>query len=193
MHEAFEDDIELRNGRYSVKLPWKQGHDSLPSNYTNSLSRMKGQLRRLRKEPEVLDEYDSLIREQLSSLVIERLAELEESDKVHYLPHQTVIRRDATTTKLRIVYDASSKESKGGTSLNDCLHTGPSLNPLLFDVLVRFRENRVALVGDIEKAFLNIEVDSKDRDFFEIFVSRGRTLRQHEHYHVHVFVASFSG
>ena len=164
VHETFEDDIEFRNGRYSVKLPWKQGHNILPSNYANSLSRMKGQLRRLRKEPEVLDEYDSIIREQLSSGVIEKVAELEESDKIHYLPHQAVIRRDATTTKLRIVYDASSKESKSGTSLNDCLHTGPSLNPLLFDILVRFRENRVALVGDIEKAFLNIEVDPRDRD-----------------------------
>jgi hypothetical protein len=38
------------------------------------------------------------------------------------------------------------------------------LNPLLFDILVRFRENKVALVGDIEKAFLNIEVDPGDRD-----------------------------
>ena len=125
---------------------------------------MKGQLKRLRKEPEVLDEYDSIIKEQLNSGVIEKVAELEETEKVHYLPHHAVIRKDAETMKLRIVYDASSKERKNGTSLNDCLHTGPSLNPLLFQILVRFRENRVALVGDIEKAFLNIAVDEKDRD-----------------------------
>ena len=53
--------------------------------------------------------------------------------------------------------------TKTGTSLNDCLHVGPSLNPLLFDILLRFRENRVVLVGDIEKAFLNVGVDMKDR------------------------------
>lgn len=100
----------------------------------------------------------------MNSGVIEKVAELEETEKVHYLPHHAVIRRDAETTKLRTVYDASSKEGKTGTSLNDCLHTGPSLNPLLFEILVRFRENRVALVGDIEKAFLNIAVDAKDRD-----------------------------
>ena len=60
--------------------------------------------------------------------------------------------------------DASAKEGKNGIYLNDCLHTGPSLNPLLFEILVRLRENRVALVGDIEKAFLNISVDESDRD-----------------------------
>ena len=68
------------------------------------------------------------------------------------------------TTKVRVVYDASSKECKSGTSLNDCLHVGPSLNPLLYSILIRFRENRIALVGDIEKAFLNVEVDEAYRD-----------------------------
>ena len=165
VHESIENEIEFLEGRYSVKLPWKQGHDSFPCNFENSLSRMKGQLKRLKREPHVLNEYYSIIREQLSAGVVEKVSELEEtSDKVHYLPHHPVIRKDAKTTKLRIVYDASSKETKYGTSLNDCLHTGPSLNPLLFDILVRFRENKIALVGDIEKAFLNIAVNPLDHN-----------------------------
>ena len=53
---------------------------------------------------------------------------------------------------------------KTEASVNDCLHVGPSLNPLLFNILLRFRENRIALVGDIEKAVLNVEVDEADRD-----------------------------
>ena len=126
VHESFENDISFIDGRYSVKLPWKQGHEPLPSNYANSLSRMKGQIKRLKRETEVLEEYDSIIKDQLRSGVIERVAELEGACKVHYLPHQAVIRKDAETTKLRIVYDASAKEGKNGTSLNDCLHTGPS-------------------------------------------------------------------
>jgi len=87
------------------------------------------------------------------------------SEKAYYIPHLAVIRREASTTKLRVVYDASAKSGKGGISLNDCLHKGPSLNPLLFDILLRCIEKRVALIGDIEKAFLNIEVDKGDRDF----------------------------
>ena len=82
---------------------------------------------------------------------------------VHYLPHRTVVRLDRDTTKVRVVYDASSKVF--GPSLNDCLHIGPSLNPLLFDILLRFRVHEVALTADIEKAFLNIEIDPEHRNF----------------------------
>ena len=93
--------------------------------------------------------------------MIERVVELERPDGVYLIPHLAVIRKEASTTKLRVLYDASEKSSKEGTSV----HKGPSLTPLLFDILIRFREKRVALTGDIEKAFLNIEVDKEDRDF----------------------------
>ena len=165
IHEALLDKIKFNGLRYSVQLPWKQGHGYLPSNYSNSIARMKGQIKRLASEPNLLSEYDAIIKEQESVGIIERVGELETKEKVHYLPHQAVIRRDAKTTKLRIVYDASSKEGRKGTSLNDCLHVGPSLTPLLFDILLRFRENPIVLIGDIEKAFLNVEVASQDRDY----------------------------
>ena len=118
----------------------------------------------MEREPEILAGYAAIIDEQLHTGVIERVVELEVAPKVHYLPHQAVVRKEAKTMKVRIVYDASSKATKTGTSLNDCLHVGLSLNPLLFDILLRFRENRVVLMGDIEKAFVNVGVDKKDRD-----------------------------
>ena len=83
---------------------------------------------------------------------------------MHYLSHQAVIRKEAEATKLRVVFDASSKEDKKDTSLNNCLHVGTPLTPLPYDILLRFRENRIGLVADTEKSFLNIGVDKKDRD-----------------------------
>lgn len=157
VHEALVDKISFDGARYSVGLPWKQGHEQLPTNYANSLARMKGQIGRLSKEPEMLREYDAIIKDQLKTGIVEKVCELEKADQVHYLPHQAVIRKDAKTTKVRIVYDASSKARKKGTSLNECLHVGPSLTPLLFDILLRFRENKVILLGDIEKAFFRPE------------------------------------
>ena len=63
-----------------------------------------------------------------------------------------------------MVYDASAKLSKNGRSLNECLHVGPSLTPLLYDVLLRLIIYPIVLFGDIQKAFLQIESDPCDTD-----------------------------
>jgi hypothetical protein len=82
--------------------------------------------------------------------------------------HHAVVTKVTTTkvktTKVRIVQDASSKESKKALSLNDCLHVGPPLSPLLYEILLRLRQKKIALISDIEKAFLNIEIAWQDRD-----------------------------
>eukprot|EP00794_Sanderia_malayensis_P004267 gene4267-biopygen3471 len=164
VYEGFLDNVKFTCERYSVQLPWKVGHAPLPTNYSLSLARLKGQMRKLREQPEILKNYDKIIKEQLDADMIEQVYELESGNKTCYLPHQAVIRKDAETTKVRVVYDASSKEGKHGISLNDCLHVGPSLTPLLFEILLRFREHHIAIISDIEKAFLNVEVEPDDRD-----------------------------
>ena len=164
VHEDVIDHIEFTGERYSVRLPWKVGHGPVPLNYANSKARLKSQLRKLKQTPEILKQYDSIITEQLEANVISEVSTLEQANKVSYLPHQAVCRENAETTKVRVVYDASCKDGKTSTSLNDCLHKGPALTPLIFDILLRFRANSVAIVGDIEKAFLNIEINPEDRD-----------------------------
>lgn len=61
------------------------------------------------------------------------------------------------------MYDASAK--KDGPSLNYCLYAGPSLTPLIFDILLRFRLQSIGITSDIEKAFLNVSIAPDDRDF----------------------------
>ena len=179
VHESFENNISFNGSRYSVSLPWKEGHPELPSNYGTSMYRLKTQMRRLEKDPEILNEYGNIIEEQLRAGVIEKVAELEKAPKVHYLPHQAVVHNESATTKVRVVYDASSKENKNVACLNDCLHAGSPLTPLLYNILLRFRENRVVLVGDIEKAFLNVEVDPDDRDYLRfLWVEKPPDLSQ---------------
>jgi len=55
---------------------------------------------------------DTVIKEQAALGIVERVPELETAENVHYLPHHTVIQKDAKTTKLRVAYDASSKEEE---------------------------------------------------------------------------------
>ena len=73
------------------------------------------------------------------------------------MPHHGVQRPDKSTTKLRVVFDASSKIT--GNSLNDVLHVGPNLLTPLFDILIKFRKHKVGLMADIKQAFLQIQID----------------------------------
>lgn len=123
---------------------------------------MHGLLRRLRQEPTILREYDAIIRDQLERGMVEVVENKENSQRLtHYLPHHAVVRRDKTTTKVRVVYDVSARSN--GPSLNDCLHTGPKFNQKILEILLRFRSYPVALVADIERAFLMISVAPTDR------------------------------
>ena len=63
---------------------------------------------------------------------------------------------------MHVVYDASARSN--GPPLNDCLHPGPKFDQRIFDLLLRFRVHRVALIADIEKAFLMVSVAKDDCD-----------------------------
>ena len=124
-------------------------------------------MKRLRSDPETFQEYNEIIRDQEEKGIIERVNSSVETGRVgktHYLPHQPVKRQDALTTKLRVVFDASSKGNLALPSLNECVYIGPSMVPSIFDILLRFRTFKVGLAADIEKALLSIRVKEEQRD-----------------------------
>jgi len=87
---------------------------------------------RLLRKPEILKEYDKILKEQLHQGIIEPV-NVEENSGVepitHYFPHHVVIRQDRMTTKVRIIYDGSAKSDKHDLALNDFFYTGPNFNP----------------------------------------------------------------
>ena len=88
----------------------------------------------MRETPELLTKYDAVIQEQLSLGIVVTVPENGDSyNRVHYLPHHAVIRHNKSTTKVRVVYDASAKND--GPSLNDCLYSGASLHRRIFDII----------------------------------------------------------
>ena len=79
---------------------------------------------------------------------------------VHYLPHHGIYRPDKKSTSLRIVFDPACQYQ--GVSLNSFLHKGPCLIGNLLGVLLRFREEPTAFVGDIAKVYIQIELLEED-------------------------------
>jgi len=62
------------------------------------------------------------------------------------------------------MYDASAKTKQEHKSLNKCLYRGPVILPDVTGLLLRFRLSPIGLTSDIEKAFLNVSLQGKDRD-----------------------------
>ena len=164
--EEFVNNPKYNGTRYEVGLPWNN-RQSLPSDYNLSFNRLKALQQRFTKEPELAMEYNDIIQEQLKNNIVERITDEElnqQSGGFHYLPHHAVVRKERETTKVRIVFDGSAKAHNSPLSINDCLHKGPNFIPKLFDILIRFRWNPVAVTADIEKAFLMVGVPEEDRD-----------------------------
>ena len=79
------------------------------------------------------------------------------------MPHLPVL-TPGKTTKVHIVFDASSSVRSGVNSLNDCLHRGPIILPDLCGLLLRFRLYPIIVLADIRKAFLQVGLQERERD-----------------------------
>ena len=53
VQEEFEQNINFKDGRYFVNLPWREHHELLPDNYENCVARLNSTVKRLRKQPKV--------------------------------------------------------------------------------------------------------------------------------------------
>ena len=164
----FEKNIVYKDNRYETRLLWKLDPTNLDNNYEIAEHRLRGLNKRLKQNVWLFKNYAEILQDQLNKNVIEE-CKFKTTDKCYFLPHHPVI-RDDKSTKVRIVYDASAK-GKNQKSLNECLSTGPNLNPNILDIILKFRERKIAFTADIEKAFLQIGINSVDRDYLRFLYS----------------------
>ena len=138
VYSDFKEQLRRSNeGWYETGLLWKVDHPPLPTNKNGSLGRLSNLLKKLKHRPLVFEEYNKVIENHIEQGIVERVDDTSKTNnKEFYLPHKAVIRETAETTKLRVVFDASAKADNAVPSLNDCLETGPSLQNLLWNILV---------------------------------------------------------
>jgi len=145
--------------------PWKSSEVNLPENFDVAFGWMRLLAWRLQSDQTLLGQYNDIIQSQISSGIIENVEnELENVNKKHFIPHHPVVTPNKASTKVKIVYDASVKATKGANSLNECMYKGPVTWPDMCGVPLRFHIYYFALLADIEKAFLQIGIQEKDRD-----------------------------
>ncbi|XP_059217672.1 uncharacterized protein LOC131994802 [Stomoxys calcitrans] len=163
--------VRLPSGSYSVRLPQIEGRgvSSLGGSYQRALQRLMSLERKFRRSPEIKAQYTTFMRE-YATLSHMSLISPQVPESKYYLPHHCVHKLDSTSTKLRVVFDGSAKTATG-LSLNDILHSGPTIQPKLFNTLVRYRFFKVALSGDICKMYRCVRVSHPD-DYLQCILWR---------------------
>ncbi|UYV69790.1 hypothetical protein LAZ67_7000738, partial [Cordylochernes scorpioides] len=158
------------HGRYWVKLPFRQHRPLLGESREKALRRFLLLERKLCKNVKLYDQYRGFMKEYEHLNHMERvpIAEVKrELCRCYYMPHHPVIREQSTTTKKRVVFDASAK-SENKVSLNQFLHKGPKIQQDVFFILLRFRTYPVAITADIEKMYRQIRIHPEDADYQRI-------------------------
>ncbi|XP_037826209.1 uncharacterized protein LOC119614167, partial [Lucilia sericata] len=156
-------------GRFVVSLPFRHEYPeniNIGSSRNIALSQFLRNESRLMKNPLLKAEYDRVITEYSTLRQMSNVAP-STSQCTYYLPHHAVIKPDSTTTKLRVVFNASSPSSNG-KSLNDLLYPGPTLQADLTILVLRWRLYRYVFNADIEKMYRQIIVNPSHTPFQRI-------------------------
>ncbi|GAB0086615.1 hypothetical protein DMENIID0001_007120 [Sergentomyia squamirostris] len=156
--------IRTPEGRYKVHLPFNEKIPDLDNNRENALKQLRSLWKKLNKDPSLMSAYTQVFREYKELGIVEVVPDEELNRPSFYLPHHCVQKESSSSTKVRVVFNASSK-SKSGLSLNDCLKNGAVVQPPLISTLWGFRLHEVALTCDITKMYLQILLHEPHRDF----------------------------
>lgn len=156
-------------GKFIVALPRKEHvMEKLGESKNIAIKRFLSLERRLDSDQELKAMYTEFIHEyQLMGHMKQVPEETDSEAPVYYLPHHAVLRPDSTTTKLRVVFDASCRTSTG-VSLNDALMVGPVDQDPLLAILLRFRLHRIAVVSDVAKMYRMVLTQPTDHPLHKI-------------------------
>ena len=87
--EFKEQLVRSPDGWYETGLLWKGNHPPLANNKSGSLKRLDNLVKKLDRQPTMLENYDAIIKDQLAQGIVERVQE-EPKGKEFYIPHKAV-------------------------------------------------------------------------------------------------------
>ncbi|ETN60411.1 hypothetical protein AND_007967 [Anopheles darlingi] len=178
--KTLESTLVRRGDSFEVGLLWRSNRMRFPDSYQNALHRLEGLEKKLKKRPDLQAWALRTFQEYVGKGYIRKLtpSELLRED-VFYIPHFIVEGK-----KPRIVFDAAAQVR--GVSLNSQLLSGPDNLTPLFGVLIRCREQQIAVAGDIQEMFHRVKVRESDQHFQRILWRDCESGRQPDVYVVRV-------
>ena len=138
------------DNHYEISLPVKDDKLKMPNNRPQALNRMVHLKRKLQNNPKFREDYTSFVADIEQKGYARKVPseKLNRNDgRVWYLPHHGIY-HPKKPNKIRVVFDCSAEYQ--GTSLNQQLFQGPDLTNGLLGVLLRFRQEKVAYMTDVD-------------------------------------------
>ena len=187
--DILESTTKLVNGHYEVGLLWKENAD-LPNNRWLAETQLYQLNKQLSNNLELKQKYEETLEKDLKNGYVKKINQIKEQpdEKILFLPHHPVTNENKPG-KVRRVANASSVFQ--GQSLSSNLLKGPDLQSNLTVVILRFRENKIALSADIEQMFMKVKVAPEDRKFLRFLWNNDGRIETYE-YTSHIFGATDS-
>ncbi|XP_052567192.1 uncharacterized protein LOC128093655 [Culex pipiens pallens] len=157
------------SGRYIVRLPLTRDPlVTLGASRTIAERRFLSLEKRLERDPTTREAYCKFMDEYERLNHMHKVDDPVDDSIPHcYLPHHPVFKASSTTTKVRVVFDASCKTASG-FSVNDLQLVGPVVQEDLLSIVMRFRTYPIALVADCEKMYRQVLLHPEDRPYQRI-------------------------
>mgnify|MGYP005980598039 FL=1 len=144
------------SGRFVVRLPFKTDVSHLDRSDNIALKQFHSLENRLNNKPQLKSDYIKFMQEYTDlghMQLITNSSDVNVNKQYsYYLPHHAVVKESSSTTRVRVVFNASSKTSTG-ISLNNILMVGPTVQQSLFSIITRFRTHQFAFTCDIVKMY----------------------------------------
>ncbi|XP_044596687.1 uncharacterized protein LOC123273348 [Cotesia glomerata] len=165
------------DGRYIVKLPFRVDNVDFGNSKNQAYKRFLSLQRRLNSDSQLKIEYNKVMQEYID---LGHMVHVPDNKTPgYYMPHHPIIKTSSTTTKVRVVFDASAKTDKS-ISLNEVLLTGPTIQDNLFTILLRFRTFIYAMTSDIAQMYRQICIHPDHHKFQRILYYHNNNISTFE-------------
>ncbi|XP_062713340.1 uncharacterized protein LOC115266428 [Aedes albopictus] len=148
-------------GRYIVRLPFNHLQGQLGDSFNNARKRLDKLVIALARNPTKRVEYSAFLAEYLALGHMKEVQSVSDDYGGYYIPHHAVHKTSSSTTKTRVVFDASAKTTTD-LSLNDTLSVGPTVQNDLFSIILKFCTHQVVLTADIPKMYRQVKLHTDD-------------------------------
>lgn len=154
--KLISESCKLVSKQWTVSYPWKGDPEQLPDNHAQVLKKLEYTESRLIKLPEHAKAYNDQMEEKGFSQKLTKQEIAEWKKPVHYLSHHAILCPEKKSTPVHIIFNSSATFE--GHCLNDYWHKGPDLFNNLFEVILQFQENAIAVCTNIERMYHTVAI-----------------------------------